>query len=127
MRIGRDHKRSGHDISPFHHDLVSDARTRRIEIHAVMFRETFNRPVFVQVRIFLILNIVIERKHQLPGVMNLLRPNRLKLLHHRRSVVMRHHPMRPNSDKVPRPQRPLRPLGKMRLRNLLNNRLPHTA
>ena len=127
VRIGRDHKRSRHNISPLHHDLVSNTRTRRIEIHAVIFREAFNRLILVQIRVFFILDVVIQRKHQLPGIVNLLRADGLKLLHHRRSIVMRHHAMRPDGNKIPGPQRPLRPLGKMRLRDFLNNRLPHTT
>ena len=38
---------------------------------------------------------------------------------------MRHHAMRPDGDKIPGAQRPLRPLRKMRLRDFFNDGLGH--
>ena len=77
VRIGGHDERPGNNISALHHDLVADARTRGIEIHAVIFREAFDGLVLLQVRIFLVLDVVIERKHQLLGIVNLLRADAL--------------------------------------------------
>ena len=127
VRVRGHHKRSGHNISALHHDLVADARTRGIEINAMIFREALDGLVLVQVRIVLVLDVVVEGKHQLLGILNLLRSNGLKLLHHRRSIVMRHHAMRTDGDEVAGAQRPLRPFGKMRLRDFFNDGLTHPS
>ena len=90
MRVGSDYKRSRHDIAAFHHNLVTDARACGIKIYSVLLGESLNGPVLCQVRVFFVLNIVIERKHKLPGIVNLLRANAFEFTHHGRRVVMRH-------------------------------------
>ena len=87
----------------------------------------FDGLVLLQVRIVLVLDVVIERKNQLLGILDLLRPDGLELLHHRRSVVVRHDVVRTDGDEVPGPQRPLRPFGQVCLRDLLNDGLAHTS
>ncbi len=82
---------------------MPNAGARGVEIHAVIFGEPFDGLVLVKIRIFLVLNVVIERKHQLPGIVNLLRSDALKFLHHRRSIVVRHDSVWTDGHKVARP------------------------
>ena len=114
-------------VALFHHDLMSDARPCRVEICSMKLRETFDGAVFVQIQLVPVLDIVIERKDELSGIPDFLRPDGLELLHHGRSIVMRHHAVRPDGNEVPRPQRPVRPFSQMCLRKLFYNRLPHTS
>src|SRR6185369_11836241 len=81
----------------------------------------------VQIRIFPVLDVVIESKDQLLGILDLLRADSLKLLHHRRGIVVRHHAVRADGAKVPGAQRPLWPLGQMCLRDFFNHGLTHTS
>ncbi len=109
VRIGGDHKRARHHVPAFHHDLVANAGTGGIKIHPVLLGERLNRAVLLLIRLILILNIVVERKHELLRIMNFLRPDPLKLAHDRRSVVMCHDIARVNGDEISRTERPLRP------------------
>ncbi len=93
----------------------------------MIFGEALDGPVLLQVRIFLVLDVVIERKDQLLGILDLLRADALELAHHRRGIVMRHHAVRADGNKIPGPQRPLRPLGQVRLRDFFNDGLTHKA
>src|SRR5579885_1120465 len=111
MRVGSDHERSGYHVTALHHDLVPNARTRRVEIYPVLSGKCFDRPVFLLVRLILVLDVVVQRKHQLLRFVDLLRPNALELAHDRRRVVVRHHPMRANGKEVARTQRAGRTLG----------------
>ena len=69
----------------------------------MLLGERLNCAILLLIYFVLILNIVIERKHKLRGIMNLLRPDPLELTHDRRSVVMRHDAMRADGDEVSRP------------------------
>src|SRR5208283_3123302 len=126
VRIRCHYERSGKNISALHHNLVADARARRVKIHAMLLGERFDGAVLFLVRLDLILNIVIQREHHLPRIFQFLRPDTLELAHDRRSVVVRHAAMRPDRQEIPRPQRPFRPFRHVRLCNFLNNRLTHT-
>jgi hypothetical protein len=104
---------------------VANARARGIEIHAVIFRKALDGLILVQIGILFVLDVVVEGKDQLFGILDLLRADGLKLLHHSRGIVMRHHAMRADGNKVPSPQRPFRPLSQMRLRDFFNDGLTH--
>ena len=97
----------------------------RIEIHALLFRERFNRAVFLQVRFILILDVMIERERELLRIFHFLRADALELAHHRRGVVVRHAAVRTNRQEIPRPQRPRRPFGHVFLRDFFNDGLTH--
>ncbi len=83
VRVGGDDEGSGHNIAALHHNLVSDARACGIEVYLMFFGKGLNRSIFLQVGLVLILDVVIEREHELPGIENLLRTNRFELAHHR--------------------------------------------
>src|SRR5437870_2209687 len=125
VRIGGDHKRARHHVPACHHDLVANAGTGGIKIHPVLLGECLNRAVLLLIRLILILNIMVERKHKLRGIMNLLRADLLELAHDRRRVVVCHDIARMNGDEVSRSQRPLRPFRSVRLRDLFDNGLTH--
>ena len=81
VRIGGDDKRSRHNITALHHDLVADARTCGIEIDSVFFGKGLDRAVFLQVDLILILDVVIEGKDKLFGLANLFRADCFELTH----------------------------------------------
>src|SRR5579862_6408127 len=83
------------------------------------------RAVFLDVRLVMILNVVIQGKHQLLRIRNLFRPNRFELAHHSRRVVMGQRVERPNREEVPCTQRTIRAFGHVRLRDFFYNCLRH--
>jgi hypothetical protein len=87
--------------------------------------EGFHAAVPRQVRLFRVLDVVIGCEHWLRRIMDRPRANRLELLHHRRGIVMRHHMIGPDRQKITRAQWTAGPFGHVSLRNLLNNCLPH--
>src|SRR6266849_2620159 len=125
MRIRCNHERTGDHISPLHHDLVSNARSGRIEVHALLFGERFNRAVLLLVRFILILDVMVECEHELLRVLHLLCADTLELAHHCRRVVMRHTAMRTNRQEIPCPKRPRWPFGHVSLRDFFNDGLTH--
>jgi hypothetical protein len=44
---------------------MPDPRSRRIEVHTLLFGERFNRAVLLQVRFILILDVMVERERKL--------------------------------------------------------------
>ena len=125
MRVRSHYERSRYCISALHHDLVTNARACGIEINSVLLGECLYGAIFGLVRFVFVLNVVIECKNKLFGIVNLLRADALEFLHHRRSVVVGHYMMRSNRDEVSRAQGPLWTLAQMRLRDLFNNSLAH--
>ena len=125
MRIRCDHERTGNYVSAFDHDLVADARARRIEIHAVLFGEGFDGAVLLLVRFVLVLDVVIEGEHHLLRVFQPLRADALELAHDGRRVVVRHAAMRTDGEEISGAQRTIRPFGHVFLRDLLNDGLSH--
>ncbi len=125
VRIRCHHKRTRHHITALHHDLVTNARPRRIEIHALLFCKGFNGAILLQVRFIPILDVVIECESKLLRIFHLLRADALELTHHRRRVVVRHAAMRTNREEIPRPKRPRRSFGHVFLRDLFNDGLTH--
>ena len=51
-------------------------------------RECFDGAVFGTIRIFAVLNVMIERKDQLLRIVNLFRADAFEFAHYRRSVVV---------------------------------------
>src|SRR5581483_4857682 len=127
MRIGGNDERSRHDISALHHDLVSDAGARRIEVDALLFCERFNRAIFLLVGLVLVLNVVVEGEYQLFGIVNLFCANAFELTHHRGGVVVRHDSMRTNGNEVSGPQRAIWSLSEMALRDFFSYGLRHVT
>ena len=104
---------------------MPDAGARWIKIHTVLLGESLDGTVFGQVGVLFVLDIMIEGEDELFGIVNLLRANGLKFLHHRRRVVVRHNVVRANGDEVSGAQRPFRSFGKMRFRDFFNGGLAH--
>src|SRR5580700_11264533 len=104
MRVGCDHEGSRRDISALHHDLMTDAGTRRIEVDAMLFRKCLDGPIFLVIGFVLVLDVVIECEDKLLWVVNLLGADAFELTHYRRGIVVGHHMMRPDRDEVPGPQ-----------------------
>ena len=61
VRVGRDHEVARQHIATLHHDLVADARTRRVEVDAMLRSESFHAAVFGEVRLVRVLDVVVER------------------------------------------------------------------
>src|ERR1035438_6503876 len=125
MGIRCDDERTWDHVPAFHHDLVSNARSRRLPIYSLLLGERFNRAILLQVRFVLVLDVMIERERKLLRILHFLGANALELAHHRRSVVMRHAAVRTNGQKIPRAQRTCWPLGHMLLHDFFNDGLAH--
>ena len=126
VRVGRDYKRSRHDISALNHDLVADARAGRIEIYPVLLREGFNRAVFLQIGFVVILYVVVQGENELPWNTYLLRADRLELAHDSRRVVVRHYVKWPDGNEIAGAPRSLGTIGEVGLSNLFDNCLGHS-
>ena len=82
MRIRCHRERTRNHIPALHHDLVPNARSGRIKIYTLLLRKRFNRAVLLEVRFFLILDVMIERERKLLRIFHLLRADALELAHH---------------------------------------------
>ena len=87
--------------------------------------EGADRLVLGQVLGTVVLNVVVQDKHWLPGVRHAARPDRLELVHHRGRVVVRQHVPRPERHDVTRPEGPGRPLHQVTLGDLFDDSLSH--
>ena len=104
---------------------MADARPRRVEVHALLRGERLNVPVFPEVGLRRVLDVVVKSKDRLPGVADGSRADRGELLHHRRGVVMGHHVPRPKRDHVPGPEGAVGSLHQVCLGDPLDGGLGH--
>ena len=105
---------------------MPDATPRGVERDPVLARERFDRSVLGEVRLRLVLDVVIQRKHRLLRIEDARRPDGLELLHDRGRVVVRHDVIGTQDDEVPGPDRAgRRPVGEVRLDDLLDDCLTH--
>src|SRR5437868_10567640 len=123
MGVGSDDERTGNDVPLFDHDLMADAGAGGEEVDTVLAGEGFNGAVFFLVLVTLVLNVVVEGEDRLSRIENFFGANRLKLLHDRGRVVVRHHVEGVDGNKVTRAKRALGTFRKMRLRDLFNDGL----
>ena len=125
VRIRGDDEGSRKDVAALDHDLVADAGAGRIEIDSMFPGEGFDGPVFLQVSLVMILDVVIEGEDQLLGVVDLRGAYRFEFAHHRRRVVVGHGVKRPDRNEVAGAQQAFRAIGEVGLRDLFDNGLRH--
>ena len=106
---------------------MPDPRSRRIEVHTLLFGERFNRAVLLQVRFILILDVMVERERKLLRIFHLLSADALELAHHRRCIVVCHAAVRTNRQEISSPKRPRRPFGHVFLRDFFNDGLTNNS
>src|SRR5262249_48198047 len=87
--------------------------------------ESLDRAIFLLVGLVLVLNVMVEGKDELFGIVNLFCSNRLELAHDRRRVVMGHDVERADGDEIAGSEGPLRPFRQVRLRDFFNDGLRH--
>lgn len=71
MAIRGDGKRLRKGIAFLHHDLMPNASSRGVEVDALLAGKYLNLAVLFQILGRLVLNIVVERKDDLRGVLDL--------------------------------------------------------
>jgi hypothetical protein len=84
------------------HHLVADAGAGRVEVDAVLLGELLYAPVFGEVFLGLVLNVVVDGEYRLPGVGNFVGTDRFELRDDRAGVVVRHHVLGPYGHVVTR-------------------------
>src|SRR5215471_12227642 len=104
---------------------MANASTDGVEIGSVFCGEAFDRVVFLEIGLVMILNVMVEGKDELLGIEDSLGADCLELANHGRGVVMCHHMKRTNRDKVAGTNGAIGPIDQMGLSNFLDNRLRH--
>ncbi len=107
---------------------MADSRTGWIVVDAVFPRERLDARVFREVRFRLVLNVVVDGEHRLPGVVNRAGADGQELGNDGAGVVVRHHVLGPDGDVVPRMHRfSLGQPDRVTVGDLLDHRLSHPA
>lgn len=94
VTVARDDHGPWPGVALFHHDLVSDAPARRVEIDTLLLRKLFDLSIFGQVLFRLVLHVVVQRHDDLLGVFESRRTDRKELERNRPRVVVCHAMMR---------------------------------
>ncbi len=126
VRIRGHHERPRNRVALLHHDLVADAASRWMELDPVLAGEGLYGPVLVEVRLGAVLDVVVQREDDLPGLVDARDAETLELRHHRRAVVVGHDVARPYGDEIPGPDGPRRrAVGQVALGDFLDHGLTH--